>query len=90
MFISNEFAVTSKYSNNRDWSTLDINKDKFVSEKTAALGISSKTLNDKLLIIKDAAAFDTLVGEYKDEKILAGLNALKSISLTNGNGQPIR
>lgn len=69
-----EFSVTTKYDNKNSWSSVRINKQKFIENITSKLGISSKTLNDKLLKIDSKEELETLKGEYSEEKYKEGLN----------------
>lgn len=77
VFSQDEVIVTNRYSNGRSWVSVRADRTKFIEEKTTSLGISSATLNDKLLKVNTKAEFEALVGEYQDEKILGGLAQLK-------------
>lgn len=71
-----DFRVTTKYSNNSTWNSISVDVEKFVSIKTKDLGISSKTLNDKLEKVNSKEDLDNLIEEYKDENIVEGLKSL--------------
>lgn len=77
VFTLTEVKVSHKFSNQRTWENVKTDFQKFVEGKTTLLGISSKTLNDKLLTCKNATALDTVISEYKDENIINGLTSLK-------------
>ncbi len=77
IFTLTEVKVSHKFSNHRTWENVKTDFQKFVEGKTTLLGISSKTLNDKLLACKNAMALDGVISEYKDENIINGLIKLK-------------
>lgn len=77
VFVQKTMSVSHKYSNTRIYNDLKCNTIKFIERKTTQLGISSKTLNDKLLSVKNSKDLDSIIAEYKDETILKGLASLK-------------
>lgn len=77
VFTLTEVKVSHKFSNQRTWENVNADFQKFIEGKTTLLGISSKTLNDKLLTCKNATALDAVISEYKDENIISGLTSLK-------------
>jgi predicted ATP-dependent endonuclease of OLD family len=74
IFKSTTFSVTTKYDNKR---TINISVDsrKFIEHKTKELGISSETLNEKLLKVKNKTDLETLQKEYTEESKVAGIKA---------------
>ena len=74
---SKEFTITTKHDNTNIWSIITINKRKIINNLTTKLGISSKTINEKLEKIQDNEELDTLKNEYADEKYTTGLTALE-------------
>lgn len=70
---SKEVVITTKYSNGGVWGGANADIAKFISFKTEKIGISSKTLQDKLLKVKSTTDLDSLIEEYTDEKITKGL-----------------
>jgi predicted ATP-dependent endonuclease of OLD family len=74
IFKSTTFYVTTKYDNSK---TIGISVDakKFIEHKTKKLGISSETLNDKLLKIKSKTDLETLQKEYTEENKVAGIKS---------------
>lgn len=77
VFNQSSISVSSKFSNSRVWNDLKVDFKKFIEFKTSSLGISSKTLNDKLVTVKNSKDLESIIGEYKDETIVKGLTTLK-------------
>lgn len=77
VFTQRSISVSTKFSNSRTWNDLKTDFRKFVEHKTNSLGISSKTLNDKLVLATSASALDEIISEYKDESIIKGIESLK-------------
>lgn len=77
VFVQESLNITYKYSNTKIYNDFKCNTQKFIEHKTAQLGISSKTLNDKILAVKNSKDLETLISEYKDETIIKGLTTLK-------------
>lgn len=71
-----EFTVTTKYDNHNSWSSVKINKEKFINHITAKLNIASKTLTDKLIKVKSLTDLKTIKSGYTDENYTTGLNEL--------------
>lgn len=71
---STTFSVTTKYDNGR---TINISVDakKFIEYKTKEFGISSETLNDKLLKVKNKTDLESLQKEYTEENKVAGIKS---------------
>ncbi|WP_282178672.1 AAA family ATPase [Maribacter stanieri] len=78
VFSINELSITTKYDNLGSWNNMDADFTVFIENKTKELGISSKTLNDKLVKIKNVEELDTIIKDYKDEGIIIGLEKLKT------------
>jgi predicted ATP-dependent endonuclease of OLD family len=74
---SNQFSVTTKYSNNGTWDTIQIDKIKLISNLTNKYNIASKTLNDKLEKVKNKEDFDSFKSEYSDEKYISAFESLE-------------
>ncbi|MFW6016711.1 MAG: AAA family ATPase [bacterium] len=86
----NTVSVTQNYNNEQRWTTISIDKNKFIREKSKSLSIFSKTLSDKLTTIKSYDDFSNIVGEYKDDKLINGLMKLeKYFKNLWGWGNPI-
>ena len=77
VFTMSELSVTTTYKNSGTWNNIEADFSVFIENKTTKLGIGSKTLNDKLLKIKNVEGKDNLIAEYKDDGIIAGLEKLK-------------
>jgi predicted ATP-dependent endonuclease of OLD family len=77
VFTPTELEITHKFSNGRTFNNVTVNSTKFIEGKTSHLGISSKTLNDKLGTVKNVEALTAVIAEYKDENIVKGLETLK-------------
>ncbi len=77
VFKSAELIVSTSYANKGLWSGFEVDYSKFIEHKTKKLGIGSKTLNDKLLKVKNEKGLDILISEYKDETIVKNLEAFK-------------
>ncbi len=77
VFIQSEIEIIYKFSNSRIYKNISVNTQKFIENKTAQLGISSKTLNDKLATVKNIETLTAIIAEYKDENIINGLETLK-------------
>jgi predicted ATP-dependent endonuclease of OLD family len=78
-------TLTKSYSGTRMFGSTEYNADleKFIAVRTEQLDISSKTLNEKLRNVKNGAAMDALIAEYKDEKLVNGLTTLKKYFLNS-------
>lgn len=72
-----EFTQSYDYKNSKIWTYINANIEKFVTETTKKLGISSEALNAKLVKANNAADIDKLISEYKDEGKIVGINAIK-------------
>jgi len=77
VFVQDSMSITYKYSNTRNYNDMKCNSQKFIENKTIQLGISSKTLNDKILAVKNSKDLDAVILEYKDDTIIKGLTSLK-------------
>jgi predicted ATP-dependent endonuclease of OLD family len=77
VFAQKTVEITTKFSNKETYSGVVASMQKFIEFKTSALGISSKTLNDKLANIKNSNDLDNLVKEYQEEQYTKGLASLK-------------
>lgn len=77
VFDQTTVTTTVKFGNGRVWNDIHVNSQKFIEQKTEKLGISSKTLNDKLLAAKTNALFAQVLTEYKDEVYIQKLNEIK-------------
>lgn len=77
VFTSSELIVSTSYANKGLWSGFEVDYSKFIEHKTKKLGIGSKTLNDKLLKVKNEKGLDQLISEYKDENIVKNLEAFR-------------
>jgi len=71
---STSFSVTTKYDNSRTIS-ISIDAKKFIEYKTKELGISSETLNEKLLKVKNKEDLETVQKEYTEESKVAGIKS---------------
>lgn len=72
-----EFTQSYDYKNSKGWTYLKANMEKFIADSTKKLGISSETLNAKLVKAKNTADIDKLISEYTDESKVEGITALK-------------
>ena len=66
----------SKYTSNRTWSNVGIDRDKFVKFQTSKLGISSKSLNDKLVKINSSEELNDLIESYNEDQYKEGISSL--------------
>lgn len=72
------FCITTKYSNKSVWSSLiGVDLNSFVSHQTQLLGISTKTLNEKLVKVSSLEELNELIASYSDEKYVDGLTQLR-------------
>ena len=71
---STTFSVTTKYDNGKTI-TISVDAKKFIEFKTKELGISSETLNEKLLKVKNETDLDALQKEYTEENKVAGIKS---------------
>ena len=85
VFTTKKFKISSKFSNGRSFAGVVCDKIKFIEQKTLALGIASKAINDKLASVKNAAGLTALIGEYKDENLVKQLTTLMPYFI-NSNG----
>ena len=73
---SNLIDYISKYTGNRTWSNVAIDRDKFVKFQTSKLGISSKSLNDKLVKINSSEELNDLIESYNEDQYKEGISSL--------------
>ncbi len=73
----NEFSNTAKYSNENVWDGVKIDREKFITHKTEELGISSITLNEKLVKVNSIEELNYLKSEYSEVKYTEGISALE-------------
>lgn len=76
VFTVNNLSKTFYYDRKSTVSGADSDLKKFVEKKTTALGISSKTLNEKLEKVSNQEDLENLIAEYTDNKITEGLESL--------------
>lgn len=90
IFEKKNISITTKYNNKTTWNQITADFKKFIEIKTNKFGISSKVLNDKLEKIRNSNDLDTIIGEYKDENLIAGLRKFKEFVKNEWNwGNPI-
>ncbi len=77
IFTIDQFTYSTKFSNKNSFGGVETDFQKFIELKTKQLGISSKTLNEKLFLVKSAQALDNLIVEYTDENYTKALATLK-------------
>lgn len=77
VFTQKEISLTTKYDNKNAWNNISADYKKFIELKTTELGISSKALNDKLEKVKSEKDLETIIAEYKEENLIAGLTKIK-------------
>lgn len=77
VFTQTSVTCIVSYNNVRNWRDVKPDFTKFVSAKTASLGIGSKALNDKVAAAATEADIEGIIAEYKDDGILKGLGELK-------------
>lgn len=77
VFTQKTMSVSHKFSNTRTYNDIKCDTQKFIEGKTTKLGISSKTLNDKLGLVKDSKGLETLIADYEEGAITNGLATLK-------------
>lgn len=77
VFIQDEVTITEKYNGKTTFVSLEADFEKFINLKTKKFGINSNTLNEKLYKISDSDGLESLIAEYKDDKIIAGLEKFK-------------
>lgn len=78
VFTQKTFSISHKFSNGKTYNDLSCNFRKFIDGKIEKFGIYSKTLAEKLYPVKGLKGLEGVIGEYKDETIISGLNRLKS------------
>lgn len=76
-FVQNEFSRTTKYNGENTFLDIDTDFEKFIKSKTKTLGISSKTLNEKLCKISTIEAFEAVIEGYKEEDLKTNIARLK-------------
>ncbi len=77
VFSSKEFTRATDYAGSHTIGGVTASFEKFIEAQTIKLGISSKTLNEKLFKVKTLGDIDTIISGYKDEGITKPLEALK-------------
>ena len=77
VFSLEEISITTKYENKGYWNNMEADFQMFIENKTKELGIGSKTLNEKLVKANSSVGLDSVIGEYKDEAIIAALEKLR-------------
>lgn len=76
VFTQKTFTRLSKYDNQGTWQNISADTNKFISNKTKELGISSSTLNEKLFKTKNTQDIESIKQDYKDANIIDGLSKL--------------
>jgi predicted ATP-dependent endonuclease of OLD family len=71
------FGVAKTYDNKQIWLDIKTDLDKFITLKTRELGISSKTLNEKLSKAHTVKDIDQIISEYKEEVIIKGIKSVR-------------
>lgn len=77
VFNEDTFSRSTTFSNTNTVSGVKSDFQKFIDQKTKQLGISSKTLNEKLYQVKSSQALEALIAEYTDETYTTSLATLK-------------
>lgn len=77
VLLSVEFKNTTRYSNGNIWGGVTVDRKKFVAIKTEALGISSKSLNEKLEKVNSLEELEVLKSEYSEEKYTEGISSFE-------------
>lgn len=91
VFSLEELSITTKYQNKGYWNNMEADFPKFIENKTKELGIGSKTLNDKLEKINNSEDLDSVIRDYKDEGMIAGLEKLRPFVMNEWKwGNPIQ
>jgi len=83
VFSQNTIKISTKYSNKRTYIGFNADFKKFIDHKTKKFGISSKALNEKLYKISNIEGLEKLISEYKEDKILEGLEKFKKYFKNN-------
>ena len=89
VFAVKEFTRTTKYDNSHTIGNVKVDYHKFVESQTKKLEISSKTLNDKLLKVKNVEDLDNLIEEYKEDAYKKKLQTLKKYYESSSWDDPI-
>lgn len=84
IFGSKKFSKISYYSGKSTVSGLNADITKFVETKTSELGVSSNTLNEKLLKISTKKELEAIKESYSDEKITGALEELEKFYENSG------
>ena len=77
VFTSTDIVQHVKYDNTTVWTPPTVNIDTFITWKTKQLGISSKSLNEKLTKARSLADLDAVIAEYKEEELIQKLKSLR-------------
>lgn len=77
VFVINTFTYSTTFSNKNSFTGVVVDYQKFIELKTKQLGISSKTLNDKLSHVNSTESLDKLISEYNDDTYKKALATLK-------------
>ncbi len=77
VFLQEEFTMTKKYNGRDSLSDLTVDFEKFISLKTKELGISSKTLNEKLFKINTIEELEKIIIGYKEDDLKTKLKEFK-------------
>jgi predicted ATPase len=65
------------YDNRTIWTPPVVDANAFVAWKTKQLGVSSRTLDEKLVKVRSVEDLDALIGEYQDENLVRHLKSLR-------------
>jgi len=76
VFTKKEFSKTYYYDGKSNVSGICVDFKKFIENKTKALAISSKALNEKLEKVSNKEELDKIIAGYSEEKIVSGLKSL--------------
>jgi predicted ATP-dependent endonuclease of OLD family len=87
VFTQKTLSLTTRYNNLHTWNDISCDYRRFIELKTTELGISSKSLNDKLEKIKNEEGLNAIIAEYKEENLISGLNKFKEYVQNEWNWQ---
>jgi predicted ATP-dependent endonuclease of OLD family len=85
ILIDNIYIESYYYSGEKKYDILSINMLKFAEAFTRKNNVDSKALNEKISKISSRSDLENLISEYKDDKILKALEALKEYFANDNN-----
>lgn len=68
VFSQETFTVTRNYENTQSWKNVEVSHENFFKNKIKVLGVTDKTLKEKLAKLKSKESYDIILAEYAESE----------------------